>query len=69
MLVLGKQDEQSRAGAIPLELLDNRYWFRAKEDRLYNWSQFKPLRSPVANTPCSLIIEPYKAGMKRKAAR
>jgi hypothetical protein len=65
MGVLGKQDEQSRAAAIPLELMDRRYWFRNKEDRLYNWIQFKSQRGPDANTPCFLVVEPYKAGMAR----
>ena len=65
MKILGKEDGQPTINAIPLTLMDRRYWFRSKDDRLYSWSQIKPLRDLNANTPCGLSIEPYKAGMAR----
>jgi hypothetical protein len=59
---IGKQDEQPTT----ISLMDTRYWFRRKEDRLYGWFQIKSFRGPSPNTPCGLSIEPYKAGMTRK---
>lgn len=59
---IGKQDEQP-AG---ISLMENRAWFRRKEDRLYRWFQIKSLRGPSSNMPCGLSIEPYEAGMARK---
>lgn len=59
---IGKQDELP--AGIPL--MENRSWFRRKDDRLYRWFQIKSFRGYSANTPCGLSIEPYEAGMARK---
>lgn len=59
---IGKPDEQPSQ----ISLMDKRYWFRRKEDRVYQWSQIKSFRGPSSNTPCNLFIEPYKTGMDRK---
>lgn len=62
MQAIGKPDEQPSK----ISLMDQRNWFRRKEDRVYQWSQIKSFRGASSNTPCGLIIEPYKTGMDRK---